>query len=217
MIYGVGLFGHEITLGDELSLRAEFVEDASVVIASSRVRDLEGGGDDDVAVGVDEGMAEDVIRSMSYRQSVLDFLANNRDLPVIRKIKHMEQLTIKDIAELERILWEELGTKNDYNNYTRHMACGSNVAMFVRAMVGVDRPLAVKKFSDFISGNTLNADQEEFLKTIIAYVCENGDITKETVVNESPFDERLSVINPYTKQLADYIDTIHGVITPQTA
>jgi type I restriction enzyme R subunit len=50
--------------------------------------------------------------------------------------------------------------------------------------------------------------------TIISYVCENGDITKEIVVNEYPFDERLSVFSTYMMPLAKYIDNIHGVIYP---
>ena len=97
------------------------------------------------------------------------------------------------------------------------MPCGSNVAIFIRSILGVDRKNAVRMFSEFISGNELNAEQEDFLNTIIAYVCENGDITKEIVVNEAPFDERLSVFTPYMLPLAKYIDTIHKVITPHTA
>ena len=165
----------------------------------------------------DEGMTEGITPRMSYKQSVLDFLSNNRNLPVLQKIYNMEQLTAADIAELERILWKELGSKDDYNRYTTGMTCGSNVAIFIRSMVGVDRKNAVRRFSDFISGHELNAEQEDFLLTIIAYVCENGDITKETVVNEPPFDERLAVFTPYMLPLAKYIDTIHAVITPQIA
>ena len=96
-------------------------------------------------------------------------------------------------------------------------ALWQDVAIFIRSMVGVDRKHAVRRFAEFISGNELNAEQEDFLNTIIAYVCENGDITKEIVVNESPFDERLSVFTPYMLPLANYIDTIHGVITPRPA
>ena len=165
----------------------------------------------------DEGMTEGITPRMSYKQSVLDFLSNNRNLPVLQKIYNMEQLTAADIVELERILWKELGSKDDYNRYTNGMTCGSNVAIFIRSMVGVDRKNAVRRFSDFISGHELNAEQEDFLLTIIAYVCENGDITKETVVNEPPFDERLAVFTPYMLPLAKYIDTIHAVITPQIA
>lgn len=165
----------------------------------------------------DDGTIDGILPRVSYKQSVLEFLANNRQLPVLQKIYNMEQLTEADIAELERILWKELGSKDDYNRYTKGMTCGSNVAIFIRSMVGVDRKNAVRRFSDFISGHELNAEQEDFLMTIIAYVCENGDITKETVVNEPPFDERLSVFTPFMLPLAKYIDTIHAVITPHTA
>ena len=165
----------------------------------------------------DEGIVEGITPRLSYKQSVLGFLSNNRNLPVLKKIYDMEQLTAADIVELERILWKELGSKEDYDRYTKGMACGSNVAIFIRSMVGVDRKNAVRRFSEFISGHELNAEQEDFLMTIITYVCENGDITKEIVVNEAPFDERLSVFTPYMLPLAKYIDNIHSVITPRTA
>ncbi|MBQ6278975.1 MAG: DEAD/DEAH box helicase family protein [Muribaculaceae bacterium] len=165
----------------------------------------------------DEGTIDGITPRVTYKQSVLDFLSQNRNLPVLQKIYDMEQLTKADVDELERILWQELGSKEDYNRFTRGMPCGSNVAIFIRSILGIDRKNAVRMFSEFISGNELNADQEDFLMTIISYVCENGDITKEIVVNEAPFDERLAVFTPYMLPLAKYIDTIHAVIIPQTA
>ncbi|MBQ6649161.1 MAG: DEAD/DEAH box helicase family protein [Muribaculaceae bacterium] len=165
----------------------------------------------------DEGTIDGITPRVTYKQSVLDFLSQNRNLPVLQKIYDMEQLTKADVDELERILWQELGSKEDYNKFTSGMPCGSNVAIFIRSILGVDRKNAVRMFSEFISGNELNADQEDFLMTIISYVCENGDITKEIVVNEAPFDERLAVFSPYMLPLAKYIDTIHSVIIPHTA
>ena len=126
----------------------------------------------------------------------------------------MEQLTHADVCELERILWKELGDKEDYDKYTQGMPCGANVAMFIRSIIGVNRKEAVERFSTFISGSELNTEQEEFLMTIISYVCENGDITKDIVVNEAPFDEMLSVFSSYMLPLAKYIDNIHNVINP---
>lgn len=165
----------------------------------------------------DDGEEEGILPRVSYRQSVLDFLANNRNLPVLQKIYNMEQLTDKDFAELERILWKELGSKEDFARCTIGMTCGNNVAIFIRSLVGVDRQNAVKRFSDFISGNELNAEQEDFLNTIISYVSENGDITKEILVNEAPFDEKLSVFTPYMLPLAKYVDTLHNVVCPISA
>ena len=161
------------------------------------------------------GESTGIVTRVSYKQRILDFLAENRDLPVLNKIYSMEQLTHADVCELERILWKELGNKEDYDRYTQNMACGANVAMFIRSIIGVNRKEAIEKFTQFISGSELNAEQEEFLMTIISYVCENGDITKDIVVNESPFDEKLEVFSSYMLPLAKYIDNIHNVINPE--
>ena len=163
----------------------------------------------------DKGEAEGVPMRVSYKQRIIDFLANNRNLPVLKKIYNIEQLSSEDIDELERILWSELGSKEDYATYTQNMLFGGNVAAFIRSLIGVDRREALNKFSEFLSGNELNAEQEEFLNTIVQYVCENGDITKEIVVNEAPFDERLVVFNAFMIPLGKYIDNIHNVIIPQ--
>ena len=163
----------------------------------------------------DDGESEGIKMKVSYKQRIIDFLANNRNLPVLKKIYNIEQLSAEDINELERILWSELGSKEDYAKYTQNMLFGGNVAAFIRSLIGVDRREALNKFSEFLSGNELNAEQEEFLNTIVQYVCENGDITKEIVVNEAPFDERLVLFTPYMIPLGKYIDNIHNVIIPQ--
>ena len=163
----------------------------------------------------DDGVAEGVEMRVSYKQRIIDFLATNRNLPVLKKIYNLEQLSTEDVNELERILWEELGSKEDYVNHTQGMLCGGNVAAFIRSLIGVDRREALEKFSDFLNDSELNAEQEDFLNTIVQYVCENGDITKEIVVNESPFDERLVLFTPYMIPLGKYIDNIHNVIIPQ--
>ena len=171
---------------------------------------------DDVVIN--EGEAEGVMPRVSYKQRVMDYLRENQNLPVLRRIHNLEQLTESDVKELERILWEELGNKEDYDRHTSNMMCGSNVAAFIRSIIGIDRKKAVEQFSDFISNAELNSEQEDFLSTVINYVCENGDITREIVANESPFDEQLAIVFPeYLPQLAKYINKIHTVIIPQTA
>ena len=92
--------------------------------------------------------------------------------------------------------------------------CGDNVAILIRSLIGVDRKVAMQRFGRFISGMELNSEQEEFLMTVISYVCENGDITKEIVVNDPPFDERLDVFSSYMLPLAKYIDNLHNVVIP---
>ena len=165
---------------------------------------------------IEMGVAEEFTPVITYKQRVIDYLAKNRDLPTVQKIINIEQLDHNDIVELERILWKELGTKEDYAKYIErgNMLCGDSVAIFIRSIVGVDRSIAIQKFSDFLSDSTLNSEQEEYLKSIITYVCKNGDITAETIVNEPPFSdfEWLDTFGQNFIYVRKYIDVLHNSI-----
>ena len=156
----------------------------------------------------------DIVYTTSYKQRVIDYLAQNKDLPVLQKIFNIQPLEQADIQELERILWDELGSKEDYSRYTRDMLCGDFVAAFIRSIIGVDRGIALRKFTDFISNADLNSQQEEYLKTIINYVCENGDISRGTLINVSPFDgyNLIDTFGTNAKFVGEYVDVLHSVI-----
>jgi len=81
-------------------------------------------------------------------------------------------------------------------------------------MIGVDRVIAVEKFSQFLADNQLNSQQQEYVKTIINYVCENGDITREVIANESPFDgfDWLNVFGNNVNVIPKYVDELHGAV-----
>ncbi len=157
-----------------------------------------------------------IVPRLSYKQRVIDYLAKNKNLPVLQKIFRMEQLEHKDILQLERICWEELGTKEEYQKYIERgkMICGDCVAAFIRAQIGVDRKIALEKFSQFLSDNVLNSTQEEYIKTIITYVCENGDISLPTLVNDSPFCDFnwVDVFGQNMISVRKYVEDVHGLI-----
>lgn len=161
-----------------------------------------------------DGESTGVTTRMSYKQRVLDFLAANRNLPVLEKIYNLEKLEPADFRELERILWAELGSKEDYEKFTAGMPCGPNVAIFIRSLIGVDRKRAMLRFGDFISGASLNAEQEEFLSTIVSYVCENGDITSQDLINVEPFSEVdwVGVFGAQTQGVGKFVRYIHDIV-----
>ena len=163
----------------------------------------------------EDGVAEEAATYTTYRQRVLEYLAANRNLPVLQKILNIVPLTVFDIKELERILWDELGTKDEYRHCTRNMICGDYVAAFIRSIIGIDRAVALRMFTQFISDNELNSQQEEYLKTIINYVCENGDIEVGTLINDSPFNDydAVEVWGQNLPSVGKYIERIHGAIT----
>lgn len=175
--------------------------------------------DVDVADNItDGGIATGFVTSVTYRQKVLDFLAENCDLPILNKIKNTEQLTASDIKELERIMWQELGSKEDYMRFLSREnladSCADGVTAFIRTIVKVDRQKAVQLFTDYIS-EKLTAEQEEYLKSILDYVCENGDMETSAPVNESPSNE-INVLELFPgkfKQVANFDANPHNSIT----
>ena len=151
------------------------------------------GGGDVPPVGIDivdeteatgfDGNGE-IIDIRTYREKVLDYLAEHTEHEVIRKIKNLEKINAEDLKTLESILWQELGSKEEYEKSTDI----DNLAVFIRSLVGVSQEIINEKFGAFLSDNILNAQQQEFVKAIINYVRENGDISREDLIEKAPFD-----------------------------
>lgn len=148
---------------------------------------------------------------LSYKQKVFDYLRENRDLPVLQKIYNLEPLTNADVVELEDIFWNELGTKSDFEKLEH----SHSIAMFIRSVIGIDRKRALDRFLELIQNNSLNSIQEEYLNSIIGYVCKNGDITPQVVLaKNSPFPSPQRAFGPLAIKVKDYIDILHESILP---
>ena len=132
--------------------------------------------------GYDGG--DTIIDIRTYREKVLDYLIEHSDNEVIHKIQRLEPITNEDLKALEKILWEELGTKEEYEQTTDI----DNLAVFVRSLIGLSQEAVNEKFGEYLNGNILNAQQQEFIRAIINYVRENGDISREDLIEKSPFD-----------------------------
>ncbi len=146
----------------------------------------------------------------TYEQKVIDYLAENSDKEVIQKIKNLEKIDAEDLKELENILWNELGTKEDYFKFTQK----DNLAVFVRSIVGLEQQAINSKFGAFLSENVLNSRQQEFVKTIISYVRENGDVTFDNLVNNSPFDN-IDIIRMFGDKIyivQKIVEQLHGAV-----
>ena len=88
------------------------------------------------------------------------------------------------------------------------------VAAFIRKVVGLDRQKAIRLFSDFISANSLTAEQEEFINNILNYVCQNGDMSKNVFRDNRIFRESLIKYFPNkAAQVAKFVEMLHNTIT----
>lgn len=154
--------------------------------------------------------------TLTYKERVIDFISKNRHHPVLEKIRSLQQLTQDDILALEQICWKELGSKEEYHAYVRRggLICGDSVAAFIRSIIKVDRVKALELYSKYLTVSPLNPEQEEYVKSVLDYVCSNGDIEPATLYREEPFSEwdLQSFFNADTPAFINYIKKLHGVI-----
>jgi len=143
------------------------------------------------------------IEFRTYRQKVIDFLQENWSLPVVEKIHKLEPLTDADMGELEDILWHKLGSKTDYEGEDY----AGSLAGFVRSLVGLDQEAVNEKFGQYLTGTVFNSNQQEFVKMVINYVRENGEITCKDLANSYPF-RLLNAVQLFGEKMPILLDVI---------
>ena len=91
------------------------------------------------------------------------YFNSNLDNIIVWKIRHNEKINEVEKKDLERILFEELGTNKEFEN-----AYGDkNVVEVVRNIVGLDPATASEIFSKYINENQLNMRQIQFVKRCV--------------------------------------------------
>lgn len=124
--------------------------------------------------------------------------AHQDDL-AIYKLRNNKPLTKKDLGTLERILWQELGTKSDYEKEYGD----TPVSRLVRKIVGLDREAANEAFSKFLSEEKLNVVQIRYVKLIVDYIVANGMIEDNSVLMEEPFRSLGSIVSIFKENMND--------------
>ncbi|MBE9924233.1 DEAD/DEAH box helicase, partial [Enterococcus casseliflavus] len=126
----------------------------------------------------------------SYKEKVENYIRTHLDNIAVYKLHHNRPLTKKDVEMLEEVLWEELGSKDQYKESYGE----KSVTLLVRELIGLDKGAAKAVFSDFLSTENLNSQQSEFIKLIIDYVVQNGYLEKAQLL-EDPFKRIGTIVN----------------------
>ena len=103
-------------------------------------------------------------------------------------------LTGIDVAELERILWSEVGTREDYEREIGSVPLGE----FVRSIVGMDMAAAKAAFADYLDAAQLDSRQIYFVNQIVEYIVLNGLLKDMSVLQEPPFTDQGSIVDIFT-------------------
>lgn len=95
----------------------------------------------------------------NYRKKVEFYLKEHQDNIAVYKLRNNKKLTEQDLKTLESILWEELGSRDDYQKEYGDTPVGR----LVRKIVGVDREAVNEAFSQFLNEEKLNLKQMRFV------------------------------------------------------
>lgn len=146
-----------------------------------------------------------------YKEKAEYYIRQHQDTLAIAKLKTNQPLTTTDIASLEKILWKEVGTKQDYEQEIGTKPLGE----FVREIVGLDMNAAKEAFSEYLTSTSLDSRQIYFVNQIVEYIVHNGIMKDLSVLQESPFTDQGSVVEIFTDLtvwmgIRKVIDTINA-------
>ncbi|MCL2425987.1 MAG: hypothetical protein FWD05_06590 [Oscillospiraceae bacterium] len=125
----------------------------------------------------------------NYKKKVNYYISQNQDIPSIAKLKSNIPLNYEDVQELEDILWNELGTKEQYDAQYGEISMG----VLVRSIVGLSQKAANDAFSAFLNDAKLDSRQMHFVKQVVNYIVKNGVMKDYAILQESPFSDQGSI------------------------
>lgn len=130
----------------------------------------------------------------NYKAKAEYYIRQHQDNIAIAKLKTNQPLTSTDVKTLEQILWQEVGTKQDYEQEIGAKPLGE----FVREIVGLDMNAAKEAFSEYLNDVNLDSRQIYFVNQIVEYIVHNGMLKDFSVLQESPFTDQGSVVELFT-------------------
>ena len=130
----------------------------------------------------------------NYRAKAEYYVRQHQDNMVIAKLRTNKPLTVQDISVLENILWNELGTKEEYEEEYGSKPLGE----FIREIVGLDMNAAKEAFSEFLNETSMDSRQIYFVNQIVEYIVHNGIMKDLSVLQEPPFTDKGSVVEVFT-------------------
>jgi type I restriction enzyme R subunit len=149
----------------------------------------------------------DEILSMDWKESQLEsddlqnykakaefYVRQHQDEAAVAKLKSNVSLNQEDVSALERILWSEVGSQEDYEAEVGPKPLGE----FVREITGLDMRAAKEAFSQYLTDTSLDSRQIYFVNQIVEYIVRNGMMKDLSVLQEPPFTDQGSVVEIFT-------------------
>lgn len=150
-------------------------------------------------------LTEDYLRT--YKEKAAAYLREHQDVPVIAKLRTNIPLNDSDITALENILWNTVGSREQYE-----AECGNKpLGVFVREIIGLDMNAAKEAFSLYLQDSQLTQQQIYFLNRIVEYIVRCGMITDLSVLQGAPFTDRGTVSELFSENTDLWYGIFHTI------
>lgn len=133
-----------------------------------------------VLPGVTTGLDMD-----KFRDKARLFLQEHQDHISLQRLRRNQPLTATDLSELQKMLEAAGGSSSQIQAAAEQ---SEGLGVFVRSLVGLERTAVMEAFASFINGNTLSANQFEFLEMIIQELIQNGVMAPDRLF-QSPYTD----------------------------
>lgn len=122
-----------------------------------------------------------------FREKFVSYLKKHYgELISVQKIFKLEQLNKRDLEELQRIL----NSLKDENTSDKELfSSNTDLIIFIRKIIGMDRSIIDKKCAEFLNMNNFNSKQRQLLNLVIDFAIHNGNVSNSDLVNSEPFTE----------------------------
>lgn len=159
---------------------------------------------EDKMIVTEAAESEPVIKTKyleNYKKKVEQELKKRCTSGVINKLYTNQKLSKADIRDLERILWQDLGTEEQYRQAAGQMP----VTEFILSVTGRDNDVILKKFAKYINENNYNHNQIEFIYQLIENIRRNGFIKDKTILSKAPYINHGGILELFTENEATEI------------
>lgn len=146
----------------------------------------------------------------AYYQRAERYIRENAHNIAIHKLKNNMVLSENDWDELERILWHEVGTKEEYDS---EVDAEVSLGKFVRYITGLSKEVAYQAFSEFLDEAAFTEPQMFFVKNIVEYLIEQGTLEPEELKRDefAGGEDFVSLFEENTDALSKIIRTIRSI------
>lgn len=162
----------------------------------------------DPIVETKEGEVLPIVQDFeNYKKKVNRYIEENKDSLAIFKLTHNKPITDAELHELQNVFLKKLGNEADYKREFKDTPVG----ILVRNVAGMDKESVRDAFTSFINSQKLNQNQIVFVEKLIDYVCANGYVKTDEVLEKAPFDKPKTIYNifegPQLDEIFDIIDS----------